>query len=214
MRATQSPVMQEYLAVLPPSPGTRCAELEIVALDFETTGLDPKTDHILSIGLVEIRGMSVYLDTAWHQLITTDRDLPEETVVIHQITDDQAAAGQKLDEAMPRLLEHLKGKVLLAHHAAVEKGFLDTACRNLYGAPFMGTIIDTEALARRSKDRRHLSYKPKDLRLYNLRDEYHLPKFRSHNALNDAVATAELFLAMATDIASPTSCRLSDLMAR
>jgi DNA polymerase-3 subunit epsilon len=214
VRAAGHPVMQDFLRVLPPPGRTRCNELEIVALDFETTGLDPQVDHILSIGLVEIRGMSIHLDTAWHQLVTTDRPLPEETVVIHQITDDQAAEGLKLDDVLPMLLERLKGKVLLAHHAKVEKGFLDAACRNLYGAPFMATIIDTEALARRTKDRRHLSYKPRDLRLYNLRDEYRLPKYRSHNALNDALATAELFLAMATDIASPASCRLSDLRAR
>jgi DNA polymerase-3 subunit epsilon len=214
IKATSHPVMRDYLSVPVPAGNVRCRDLEIVALDFETTGLDPQTDHILSIGLIEIRDMSIYLDTAWHQLVTTDRPLPEETVVIHQITDDQAAEGQKLDDALPRLLNRLKGKVLLAHHAAVERGFLDAACRNLYGSPFRATIIDTEALARRSKDRRHLSYKPSDLRLYNLRDEYRLPKYRSHNALNDALATAELFLAMATDIASPTSCRLSDLKAR
>jgi DNA polymerase-3 subunit epsilon len=204
--------MRDFLATPPPSPATSCREAGIVALDLETTGLAPARDVIVSIGLVHIEGMSIRLNTAWHQIVQVGRDIPEESAVIHQITDDQAAAGQPLDEVLPRLLERLKGRVMLAHYAAVEQQFIDAACQRIYGAPFIVPTIDTQMLARRRLERAHAVYKPSDLRLFNLRTKYHLPRYKAHNALSDALATAELFLAMVAERNRDGKCSLGDFI--
>ena len=183
-----------------------------MALDFETTGLDPDHDHILSIGLVEIDKLSVKLDTAWQQLIQTSRPIPGPSAVIHGITDDLATRGVALKSILPELLGRLAGKVLLVHHAATEQGFLDSICRNLYGSDFIAPVIDTEALARRRFEKRHVAFKPADLRLFNLRRRYGLPAYQAHNALSDAVATAELFLAIVADIHPSMNVRLKEVL--
>ena len=56
-------------------------------------------------------------------------------------------------------------------------------------------VIDTLALAKKRHDRCSQAYAPSTLYLTNLRAEYGLPRYSAHNALNDAIATAELFMA-------------------
>lgn len=210
LKKVESGILHDYLSTPLANKNSLCEELVIVSLDLETTGLNPKKDKILSYGFVEVHHMTVKLANSSHQLISIDDDIPEETAVIHQITDDQAATGIPLEEAMPILLNELAGKVMLVHYASIEQNFLDAACRKLYGAPFVIPIIDTLVLARRLFERRNHTIQPGNLRLFNLRPQYNLPNYKAHNALSDAVATAELFLAMAADMfPNPSQCQLN-----
>jgi DNA polymerase-3 subunit epsilon len=207
--------LYDYLSTPLTPKKSQCDDLVIVALDLETTGLDPKRDHILSYGLVEIQHMTVRLGTARHQLISIEGQIPEESAVIHQITDDQAATGISLESALPELLSRLAGKVMLVHYASIEQNFLNAACQKLYRAPFVIPTIDTLVLAQRLFARRNYTVQPGDLRLFNLRPRYNLPNYRAHNALSDALATAELFLAMAAEmVPRPNQCRLSRFLTR
>ena len=215
LKKVDTGALYDYLSIPLPTNQTQCEDLVIVSLDLETTGLDPKKDKILSYGLVEIKHMTVRLDTSRHQLISIDDEIPESSAVIHQITDDQAATGIPLEEALPVLLSHLAGKVMLVHYSAIEQNFIDAACRDIYGAPFVIPIIDTLVLARRLYERRNHTIQPGNLRLFNLRPQYNLPNYKAHNALSDAVATAELFLAMAAEMfPNPSQCHLDRFITR
>ncbi len=187
--------LRNYLETPFPDPRKPVAESPILSIDFETTGLDPQRDHLLSVGHVEIVHGRVELATARHQVILSRRPLAGENVSIHGITDDQVAAGEPLEKVLPELLEALSGKVLLAHHAAVETGFLKATCLRLYGLAPLFLVIDTLQIARRTLEQRNQPYQGGDLRLFNLRRELGLPAYQAHNALCDAIATAELFLA-------------------
>jgi DNA polymerase-3 subunit epsilon len=206
-------VLHDYLSHPFPQRGSPCRDVPIVSVDLETTGLDPRKDAILSVGLVQIQRMSVRLATAWHEIIQVDRDIPPDSAVIHQITDDHAAAvGKPLEAVMPELLDRLEGKVMLVHFSRIEQSFLDAACRHLYGGPFVIPIIDTLKLGQRIFERRNHTIQTGDLRLFNLRPRFNLPHYKAHNALNDALSTAELFLAMAAEISGGDRCRISELI--
>lgn len=187
--------LRDYLATPFPDPATDYRNTRFVALDLETTGLDPLRDEILSIGLVDLRAGRIDLGTAEHHLVMPSRAIPERSAVIHQITDDQAALGRPLSEVLPGLLARLAGGVLLGHHVRIEREFLDAACRRLYGAGFLIPVADTEALIRRWLEQRNQPFNGRDLRLHALRQRYGLPRYKAHNALTDALATAELFCA-------------------
>jgi DNA polymerase-3 subunit epsilon len=105
-----------------------------------------------------------------------------------------------LKQVLPEILEQLAGRVMLVHFAGIEQGFLDRACRRLYGAPFVIRTIDTLVLARRLFEIRNHTIQPSNLRLFNLRPLFNLPQYKAHNALSDALATGELFLAMAAEM--------------
>jgi DNA polymerase-3 subunit epsilon len=214
LRKARPGPLRELLERPWPDRNSLCRDVELVALDLEATGLNPRQDHIVSIGLVEIHGMTIRLDTAQHQLVRTKRPMPEESAIIHKVTDDRAATGLPLEEVLPEVLERLTGRILVAHHAWVEQSFLSAACERLYGAPLVVPTIDTQALAQRLMRIRNQFLRSTSMRLFNLRNYYGLPRYKAHNALSDALATAELFLALAEDIQPGGRCRLGQVLTR
>jgi DNA polymerase-3 subunit epsilon len=204
--------MQDYLATPFPAPSSDIREVEFLAIDLETTGLDPKRDDILSVGYLTMKGNRIDLGSARHRLVRTARAIPEASAIIHQITDDQAAQGGLLDDVLAELLETMAGKVMIAHHALVETSFLSDACQRVYGVGLTVPVIDTQALAKRTFERRHIAFKGSDLRLHALGERYHLPRYGAHNALSDALAAAELFLAQASHSDSSGSVPLRNFL--
>lgn len=187
--------LKDYLSVPFPAADEAIENLDIVALDFETTGLNAVKDQLLSIGCVNLERGSIKLRTSHHEIIRTIGQLQKENVCIHLITDAEKERGQELKAAVDNLLRIMAGKPILVHYARIERGFLQEACQQIYGIkpPFM--IIDTLAVSRRRFDKEGGNYDPSKLRLANLRDSFGLPSYHAHNALKDAIATAELLLA-------------------
>lgn len=198
-RARRCPpgALKDYYAVPFPQPNQDWRDVEYVAIDLETTGLDHRTDQILSLGWVVLRGPRILLGSARHRVVRVRGAIPAASAVIHRITDDEAAAGGNLAIAMAWLLHDLAGRVLIAHHARIELGFLGMACRAHFGRGLLVRSIDTQILAMRTLERRQVAIKPGELRLHALSERYHLPRYAAHNALADAMAAAELFLAQA-----------------
>ncbi|MCP5416814.1 MAG: 3'-5' exonuclease [Chromatiaceae bacterium] len=181
-----------------PANDTDWRQVDYLALDFETTGLDKRKDEILSIGFAPIRGQSIRLSEADHFLARPVSAIPEASAVIHGILDDTASVARPLEEVLPRLLKALESKVLLAHHAAIEYEFLSCACKKIYGYPFIGPVVDTLALEVRIFRSMDKPIRSGDLRLDKARQRYNLPRYPAHNALIDAIAAGELFLAQGT----------------
>jgi len=187
--------MRDYLVAPFPDRSADFRTIEFVSLDLETTGLHPGDDQILSVGLVALRNGRIDLGTARHYRIAPTRSIPERTARIHQITDDEAAKGRPIAEVLPLVLSRLSGCVMLGHHLRIEHAFLDAACRRLYKTAFIIPAVDTAALIRRWIAQRNQPVASRDLRLNALRERFGLPRYKAHNALMDALATAELFCA-------------------
>jgi DNA polymerase-3 subunit epsilon len=173
--------------------------IPMLVVDFETTGLNAVQDKLLSVGCVELNHNQIKLGSSYHQIINAKGSLKANNVTIHQITDDQKDQGQPLAEVIEQLLKRLAGRVMLVHFARIERQFLRQACLELYGMAPPFPIIDTLVVAKRRLDKRDVAYDPSELRLLALRKKYDLPEHYAHNALNDAIATAELLLAQLSE---------------
>lgn len=204
--------LREYFAWPLPRVSRDYRDVEYVAVDLETTGLNPQEDQILSIGWVVVAGNRIRLATARHRLVKVTGEIPAASAVIHQITDDEAAAGLELADVLPELLWELSGRILIAHHARIEVGFLGAACKRLWGKGLLVRAVDTQIVARRLLERRHIPFKGSDLRLHALCERYNLPRHGAHNALSDALAAAELFLAQAAYRDSGRGMKLGDFL--
>lgn len=204
--------LKDFLSVPFPSLDTPISELPILAVDFETTGLDAKTDKLLSVGFVTLAHEQIKLNSCYHQIIKTSAKLEESNVIIHQITDTQKDQGQPLHLVVEQLLKALSGKVMLVHFARIERQFLQQACLELYGLIPDFPIIDTLVIAKRQLDKRDVAYDPSELRLSHLRHHFQLPDHYGHNALNDAIATAELLLAQINNKPKADKIQLKDLI--
>ena len=100
---------------------------------------------------------------------------------------------------------------MVAHNANIEYFFLNEACKRVYGYPFNGPVVDTLALEVRAYRRRDKTPKSGELRLPNTRQRYNLPRYRAHNALMDAIAAGELFLAQVAHRVGKGVIKLKDL---
>lgn len=196
IKMPEGPMKQYYRKPIP-WPETDYRELEYLCIDLELTGLNPETDEILSIGFAPIVDQNVVLSESAHYLVRPSGDLPEDSVVVHGLTDDRLAAAEPLADVLPHVLLALSGRVLLAHHAPIELGFLNRACERIYGYPLLTRAVDTLELEKRNRQQRNQPIDGGVLRLAKAREAYNLPRYRAHNALVDAVASGELFLAQA-----------------
>lgn len=187
--------LKQYLSIPIIDLDKAIKDCDILAVDFETTGLNAKQDNILSIGYVNLTKNQIQLGSCYHEVVAAHCELDADNVTIHAITDQEKASGRPLASVVEDLLTSLAGKVMLVHYAQIEKTFLEQACIKLYGMAPVFPIIDTLALAKKRHDRCSQTYAPATLHLINLRKEYGLPNYPAHNALNDAIATAELFMA-------------------
>lgn len=211
VRAAPPGPLRDYLSVPFATPDTDWRQARYLAIDLELTGLDLRTSEILSIGYVPINGMDL-VNAGATQVIVTPKGEVGQSASIHGLTDDQVAAGLPLADAMPLVLEALAGRVLVAHHAQVEVGFLSRACQALYGRPLIVRSIDTMALQRRVlRIGSDAEVRAGVLRLHAARDHFGLPRYRSHLALTDAIAAGELFLAQAAHLAGRTGMTIKQL---
>ena len=187
-----------------------------IVLDTETTGLDPRSDRVLSIGFVPVDGGSVVLAGAGRVLVRAGGAVGQ-SATVHGLTDDRLAQGVPLPEAVAHLLAALAGRVLLAHFARIETGFLSAACERAWGGRMPCEVVDTIELERRLVTERWRSEaEPGALRLWTARGRRGLPVYRAHEALTDALSCAELYLAQRAELAvrSPgTPLTLGQVMA-
>nr|WP_224400051.1 exonuclease domain-containing protein [Corynebacterium poyangense] len=175
-------------------------DLPLLAVDVETTGLNPKKDVMVSIGWVPINGRTIDLSQAAELIIQGAPGFSVgSSATIHYFTDEQLASGVSLDKAMDELLTALAGRVLLAHFSHIEQQFLARACQKVYRASFQPPVVDTFALERRRMERMGTYPRGEDLRLPRVRERYGLPRYPNHSALHDALACAELYLAQTVD---------------
>ena len=151
---------------------------EIVALDFETTGLSSERDTIIEIGAAIFKNGKPIAE--FKQLIDPQRPLSETITKLTGISEDMLKGQPLIEEILPKFLEFCGDRPLAAHNAEFDVGFLLAACRRC-GIDYDPVYVDSLTLAR--------SLMP-ELRKYKLdivAQALKLPEFQHHRALDDAM---------------------------
>lgn len=202
--ATQELTLPNYLQVLLkspyPSPKEDSNNMTFTVVDFETSGLNPESDHIVSIGWVHIIKNTIKLNTAQHYIINEptvenstsgDSEIDQTARSLHHILPEQQKMGISIEEAMERFFTSLPNSILIVHGATIEQRFLEQffLSHQLPNLP----MIWLDTLRIEQNTIQHNRYQ-RDFRLFSLRHQYKLPNYPAHHALVDAIATAELFL--------------------
>lgn len=154
-----------------------------VCVDLETTGLNPKTDRIIEIGMVKVREGKIV--EQFSSLINPRQQLEERIEQITGITQKELENQPLQKEILPQILEFLEEDVLLGHRVLFDYSFLKRAFTN-EKIPFERKGIDTLKIARKVVADCESKSLPKLCSHYGI--EYH-----PHRALSDALATVELY---------------------
>lgn len=193
--------LQRFLSSAWPSGKQGWRDTNYTVLDLETSGLDARQDAILAIGTVEVAQGRVQLASAWQTLARPPAGMAisVESIRIHGLLPEQVAAAPALETLLPALLDRLSGRVLVVHVAAVDVPFLDRALQTHYGCGLLLPALDTARLAL-ALDQLQLLIRPQEQapasrRLSDLARAANIPVLRQHDALADALTTAQLFLA-------------------
>jgi DNA polymerase III subunit epsilon len=167
-------------------------ELEFASLDFETTGLDRARDAVVSFGVVPVRAGRVVVGEAVHQLVLPEVPSSAESMRIHGILPKDLANAQPFSVAGQTLRLELAGRFILAWFAGVEIGFLG----RLYGGRRRSWVRRTIDVRQMAIELEHLD---QDVRqsLSSAAERYGVPVANPHEALDDAMVTAQLFLVLA-----------------
>lgn len=195
-----------------PAPNSPLSELKCVVLDFETSGLDPKQDEILSVGMVDIHYPVMSLASAQHYYVQSEQVIHAKTAVINHIVPETLIGGISRHQLIEHLVVSLSGKVVIAHGAEIEKHFLRHLLQLDDNLPLPLIFLDTLRLERSLMKYRGVMYP--DLRLTHIRQQKGLPPYLAHNAFADVVATGELFLALVEEICADKPPLLGPLVLR
>lgn len=187
------PGIQAILQAPLPAANADILSLPLLVFDFETSGLDPERDRIVSMGWVEIRHGVVVLESARHLLLQAAPGVNGSAAALHHIVPQMQQHGVSEAAAFDKLWSAMAGKVLVVHGAVMEREFTAQYLRRNALPELPLAWLDTlkiEQAFPTASERGGVSW-----RLSDLRRRYRLPEYPAHHALSDAIATAELLLA-------------------
>lgn len=158
-----------------------------IAIDIETTGLNPKTQRIIEIGAVKVVKGFVTEETS--MLIQPKRLLEERIIELTGIDDQMLEQAPCIGEVIGTIVEFCQGLPLLGHHIMFDYSFLKRAAVN-HGFSFEKTGVDTLALCRQ--------FMPEESKknLTSACEYFQIVNQNSHRALADAYAAHELYQAL------------------
>ncbi len=136
-------------------PRARWREVRFAVLDFETTGLRPSSDEIVSFATFPIELGRVRVAGGRYRLVRPRRMPGAESIRIHGLRPADLEHAPPLEDVLDELLEAITGRAIVAHVAAVERGFLGAALAR-HGLELRNPIVDTAALAAELSGRRSL----------------------------------------------------------
>jgi DNA polymerase-3 subunit epsilon len=179
-----------------PSPGTDWRRVPFLVVDAEMSSLDVGEGELLSVGWVCVDGGSIELSSARHYLVKA-RNSVGQSATIHNLRDCEFGDALPGAQVLRLFLEAVAGRVLVAHNAELDLAYLNRVSLREFRAPVLVPVVDTLRQEHALLTRRECPIKSGDLRLQACRARYNLPSYTAHNALLDALATAELLIAMA-----------------
>lgn len=166
-------------------------ELDFCVVDLETTGYSPQSGAgIIEVGSVRIENGRI--DRTFQEMVDPGHDIPPKITQLTGITNDDVRGADPVDDVLDRFFDFRDSAIFIAHNASFDLGFIKH-----YGPGSIDdTHVDTVTLARRLFDFESNA-------LTELIKEFNLERDDAHRALDDALATAELFLIMAREITEP-----------
>ena len=151
---------------------------EFVAFDLETTGLSSRTDRIIEIGAVIMKeGKEI---DRFQTFVDPERSLEKKIVDLTGITDAMLKGAPKIEEVLPKFLEFIGDRVLVAHNSDFDTGFIRAECQR-QGIPYTYTAADTLIMAQ------NLMPQLNKFKLDIVSNALSLPDFTHHRAADDAV---------------------------
>ncbi|RPJ48831.1 MAG: 3'-5' exonuclease [Betaproteobacteria bacterium] len=205
----QSLALAAYRAQPVATAVTPLATLRFIVADVETTGLSPYVDRLISIGAVEVSAGKVRLGSGFEVVFRQPQASANANILIHGIDGTTQIAGLEPAAAMLQFLDYAEQAPLVGFHADFDRVMIDRASSEVLGYTLSNTWLDLAYLAPALLHQRGTAL-PQSL------DEWTqllgIENHARHNALADAVATAQLLQVVLARAIAAGTVTLADLL--
>ncbi len=168
-------------------------EDEVIVFDTETTGLNPKKDEILSIGALKIKGNKILTSEKFELFVKPSCDINEESIKIHQIRNIDLQNGCEPLDAIVQFLHFIGARPVVGYYIEFDVKMINKYIKPLLGITLPNRQIEVSGIYHDKK----IKFIPEgtiDLRFDVIMKDLGLPIFGKHDALNDAVMTAMMYI--------------------
>jgi len=167
----------------------------LVSIDCETTSLKVKEAELLSIAAVRIKGGRVCAKDAFYALVKPRQAPDRQNIRVHGLRPCDFSAGSPCGEALEKFLQFIGGRTLLGYYLQY-----DLAVLNKYLRPILGTALPNYGIevSGHYYDWRFADHPGAyiDLRWETMARNLHIPALPRHDALNDAITAAMMYLSL------------------
>ena len=191
--------------------GRKWHDVPLLAVDLELTSLDTAKAEVTSIGWVEGKVGELELNSCFYEVVKTDKSL-EQSPVIHGLTAEDIDAGTNVEDVLDTLRPFAESHVWVLHNATLDLGVLGKLF-DRHNMPVAEILtLDTLKLAVYQLKKQHDVLPPNSATLTVCRQRLNLPAAPAHNALDDAVATMQLWFAQFYDMNGDNETLIDDFL--
>lgn len=167
-------------------------DARIVVVDVESSGLDVRSDSLIAIGAVAVRGGRMLAGEAFHVVLRQPKASTTQNILIHGIGAGAQAGGNEPASALLDFLEFAGKAPLAGYHTAFDRAMIDRAARQHLGRPTRHAWLDLAWMCPALEPERGRACRSLD----QWTDAHGITNMRRHDALADAMATAQLLQVM------------------
>ena len=166
---------------------------EYICFDCETTGLNPQIDHIISIGAVLIKNNTIVSSKKFVKFVKPKTKLQAEAIKVHHIRECDLENAEEIDNVIEEFLEFIGNRKLVGYFLEFDMAMINKYLKPKLGITLPNDAIEVSAIYHDFKieaiPQSHI-----DLRFDTILRELQIPSLGKHDAYNDAIMTAMIFL--------------------
>ncbi len=178
-----------YRFLFEPGPGD-----EVVVLDCETTGLNPRTDEVIAVAAIVIRGNRIMTSKAYRAIIRSDRVPTSESIKVHRLRARDVAQGRLMHEVLPELLQFIGARPIVGYYVDFDVRMLDKYVLRYIEAKLPNQRIEVSEIYYALKYGGAPPGTVLDLRFRSILSDLGIPGLGQHDPFNDALMTAMMYV--------------------
>jgi len=171
-------------------------EGEAVAIDCETTGLDPRRDDIVSVAAVPIHGARILASQRFEATVRPSARMKAEAIKVHRLREGDVAGGRRIEDVLPELIRFIGSRPLVGYYLEFDIAMINRPMRRLLGIELPNARIEVSGLY---YERKYGDAPPRtrvDLRFAAMVADLGLPALDPHDASSDALMAAMMYVCL------------------
>lgn len=170
---------------------------EAVAIDCETTGLDPLRDDIVTVAAIPIRGARILASARFEAMVKPSARMKAEAIKVHRLREGDVSGGRIIQDVLPELLRFIGSRPLVGYYLEFDVAMINRHARQLLGIELPNRRIEVSGLYYERKYRGAPPGVPVDLSFAAILADLGLPMLDQHDAFSDALMTAMMYVTLA-----------------